>query len=156
MKKLIFSIVTVLFVSISMNAQSDTEEINFYQTLFGMNKQEMVNSFISPAPETSDVFWKIYDSYEVERKALGKERIDLLKKYTQIYDTASEEEINEMINDIMALSKANSSLISKYYKKMNKEINAIEAAQFFQIENYILSKVRAGILEHIPFFGEFK
>jgi len=61
-----------------------------------------------------------------------------------------------MINDIMALSKANNSLIEKYYKKMNKEINAVEAAQFYQIENYILSKVRCGILEKIPFFGEFK
>ena len=39
---------------------------------------------------------------------------------------------------------------------MKKNVNSVEAAKFFQVESYILSQVRVTLLEHIPFFGEFK
>jgi hypothetical protein len=154
MKKLIFSLATLLVFSITANAQSDTDEIAFIQSIFGMEKKELVAEFIDPASTTANTFWSLYDSYETERKALGKDRIALLQTYVDVYETADTAQIDAIMKDVISLGKANDKLIEKYYKKIKKEVSALEAAEFFQIEAYILSSIRVEILDNIPFFGE--
>jgi hypothetical protein len=45
-------------------------------------------------------------------------------------------------------------LIVKYYDKVKKESGVKTAAQFYQLEAYFLSVIRASILNSIPFIGE--
>lgn len=156
MKKVIIAIVTFITLSTSVNAQSDIEELEFLQSIFGMNKKEFVDAFIDPKTETSETFWSIYDSYEAERKELGKNRYNLMVKYVENFDTSTDDQTNQMMSDIISLSKSSEKLIERYYKKMKKSVNATEAAEFYQIEAYILSAIRVEILNEIPFFIEYK
>ena len=48
------------------------------QAAFGMDKKAVVAEFVKPSPAEKDAFWKLYDEYEVKRKELGKQRIELL------------------------------------------------------------------------------
>lgn len=155
MKKLMISFVTLLIVTISSNAQTNAEEVRFLQTIFGMEKQALVESFINPAAENKDAFWEVYNKYETERKELGRKRIGLLNKYIQVYGKASSQETHELVKEMVSLAKSNAKIINKYYKKI-KKINEDNAASFFQIESYIAAKIRVDILESIPFFGEFE
>ena len=47
-------------------------------------------------------------------------------------------------------------LIGTYYKKMKKGSTVKAAAQFVQIESYLLSVVRSAIFESIPIIDELK
>jgi hypothetical protein len=58
------------------------------------------------------------------------------------------------MQDMMALGLANDKLQKTYYGKMKKSSGVKAAAQFLQIEAYLLSAVRATIMENIPFIGE--
>ncbi|MDZ7615111.1 MAG: hypothetical protein U5K51_16515 [Flavobacteriaceae bacterium] len=42
-------------------------------------------------------FWKIYDEYEVERKAIGKERLNLLNSYTTATGKFTDVQADEML-----------------------------------------------------------
>jgi hypothetical protein len=55
---------------------------------------------------------------------------------------------------MISLGSKTDKLISTYYSKMKKPAGVKAAAQFFQIESYLLSSIRAAILEEIPFIGE--
>lgn len=65
-----------------------------------------------------DAFWKLYDAYEVERKALGMRRINLLGDYAENYGTLDDAKIDAMVKEMNDLGLKNDKLISSYYGKM--------------------------------------
>jgi Spy/CpxP family protein refolding chaperone len=152
MKHLFF--IAALFISTLGFAQSASEEVDLIQSLYGMEKKEIVADFITLQGTQKDEFWKLYDAYEMERKELGKERINLLEDYAMHYGTLDDAKTDELINKMISLGAKNDKLIATYYKKMKKPAGVKAAAQFVQIEQYLLSSVRAAILEEIPFIGE--
>ena len=149
------SFITLLMLSVSINAQTDAEEVNFFQTVFGIEKQALVESFVNPSEETKTEFWAAYNEYESARKELGKQRISLLGKYLDTYGNTTDDEVDALIKEMNSLGKSTDKLILKYYKKL-KKLNSVEAAGFLQIESYIAAKLRVEILENVPFFGEFE
>jgi len=153
MKKITF-IFAALFAFSFANAQSASEEIDFFQSIFGMEKKAAVMEFVHPSEEDKTAFWELYDAYETERKNLGKKRIDLLNKYASTYEGMTDEQADALMKDALALNKSTDKLLVKYYKKVKKATSPIVATQFYQMEAYIQSSIRSGILEAIPFVGE--
>jgi len=135
-------------------AQSNAEEIDFLQSIIGGEKKEVVADFIQLEGTSSDAFWGLYDAYEVERKALGKNRISLLEKYASEYEGISDVETDNLVMEAQKLAKGNEKLINSYYKKIKKASGSKAAAQFYQIENYFQALTRTTILENIPLIGE--
>lgn len=134
-------------------AQSAKEETDFIQSIFGMEKKAVVADFLQI--ENSNPFWALYDEYETERKELGVKRWDALINYAENYDELTDDNYDEIIATMISLRKSNDKLADKYYKKIKKVSGAKVAAQFFQLEAYFLSQIRAAIMEEIPYIGEF-
>jgi hypothetical protein len=143
----------LFLISSSLLAQSNTEEIDLVQSVFGMEKKAVVKEFIQLEGAKSDAFWKLYDEFEVKRKELGKKRISLLNKYAETYLDMTDQNTDEMLKEMMSLQTGNDKLIGSYADKIKKAVDVKTAAQFYQIEGYILSKIRAEILENIPLIG---
>jgi len=152
MKKLL-TLVCICLTTVVF-AQSNKEDIDFIQSIYGKEKKTIVADFIKLEGAQKDAFWKVYDQYEAERKELGKKRIALLEKYAAGYGTMDDAAISQNIKETAALGAKTDKLISTYHKKMEKAAGAKAAAQFFQIEAYFLSAIRVSILESIPFIGE--
>lgn len=154
MKKLYFLLGAFLITSTALFAQSKTEEIELLQSIFGMEKKAMVKGFIKLEGDATTTFWNVYDKYEAERKVHGQKRIELLSKYAEHYDQLNDEKIDELMKEMNSQKKSIDKLIVKYYKQVKKASGSKVAAQFLQIENYILSATRLSIFESIPFIGE--
>ena len=150
MKKYILIAVT-LFIASFAYSQSDKEEIDLMQAAFGMDKKAVVADFVKPSPAENDAFWKLYDEYEAKRKELGKQRIELLKQYADKYLTMSGVDADAWTKKVMDLQKKTDKLISDYYSKVLKISDGVVATQFYQIENYILTAIRAEMLQKVPF-----
>jgi hypothetical protein len=154
MKRLIGTCLVVLVAFSISTAQSNQEEVDFMQSIFGMEKKAVVASFIQLDDAEGAAFWAVYDAYEVERKELGQKRIGLINDYVNNYASMSDEKIDEVINATIKQKAATDKLINKYYKKLNKASGSKAAGQFYQIEVFILNIVRAAIFENIPLIGE--
>lgn len=155
MKKVIFSLTLIfLFMSSAVMAQSNTEEVDLMQAVFGMEKKDIVAEFIQPAPGKSDAFWMLYDDYEIKRKDLGKRRINLLNSYIDSYDSLDDSSTSKILDEMISLQTSTDKLLSTYAKKIRKAVDVKTAAQFYQIEGYVLSKIRSSIMENIPVIGE--
>jgi hypothetical protein len=150
MKKYIL-IIAALFLASFAYSQSNKEEVDLYQAAFGMDKKAVVADFVKPSPAQKDAFWKLYDEYETQRKAFGKERIELLKQYADNYLTMTGEQADAWSKKVMELQKKTDNLITTYYTKVKAISDGIVATQFYQIENYILISIRMQILQEIPF-----
>lgn len=152
MKKLL--VIAALFVSAASLAQSNKEDVDFIQSIYGKEKKEIVAGFIKLEGAQKDAFWKLYDEYETQRKELGKQRISLLERYANSYATLDDATTDKLMLDMMALGAKTDKLAKTYYGKIKKASGVKAAAQFIQLESYLTSMVRATIFENIPFIGE--
>ena len=151
------TLLTTLMVALAFFAfsQSNKEEVDLVQSVFGMEKKAMAAEFIKLEGAPKDAFWVAYDEYETKRKELGKKRIGLLEKYVNGYSSMDDAGMDQITKEIISLQGETDKLIVTYYNKIKKGSGVKAAAQFYQFENYILSKIRAEIMENIPLIGEF-
>lgn len=150
MKRLL-TIMILGLAFVTLNAQTSNEEIDYVQAIFGMEKRVAVNDFIELTDAEATAFWMHYDAYEITRKELGKERVELLDKFVLGFEQMSDEESIEWMKSVMSLRARNEKLIEKYYKRILKECSPVIAMQFYQLESYVLAGIRYQILENVPF-----
>jgi hypothetical protein len=138
-------------------AQSDKEDIDMVQAIYGKAKKEIVADFIKmPDSIKAAAFWNLYDNYETERKALGQKRLALLQKYANAYTNLDDKTTEDIMKQTMGLQKSVDGLIVTYYDKIKKSVGVLQAGQFYQLESYLLSATRMYILGNIPFIGELE
>jgi hypothetical protein len=150
MKKLLLIFVALLMIGIS-NAQSNKEEVDLLQSMFGMEKKAMVADFVQVDAAKGDAFWKLYDEYETARKELGKKRIELLDQYVNTYSTITNEAADAWMKEVIKLGTSTDKLLNNYYNKIKKVTDPVTALKFYHIESYILNSIRAKITSEIPF-----
>ena len=146
--------VLLLFAPILALAQPTQDEMEYFQSIYGMEKRALFENFIQLEGDAADDFWLLYDEYEKARKELGKNRVKLLLDYAENYDNLTPEKTDELMKAMIKQKTSLDKLTVTYYKKINKASGSKVAAQFFQLENYVLAGIRMGIMDSIPFIGE--
>jgi len=153
MKNLISLSVLLLFSSVAL-AQSNKEDVEIIQNMFGKQKKELTQVYMTIPEDKKAGFWSLYDQYETERKALGKERIALIEAYANDYATLDDKKASDLMNRKMKWLGDFSKLQKKYYDSMSKIIGGLQASKFFQLEDYLENNIRLYIQENIPFIDE--
>ncbi len=149
--KYITLLIAALFTVLGMSAQTNDEEIDLIQSVYGLEKKAIVKEFVNPKPENIDAFWGVYEKYEIERKVLGKERIKLLEQFSTKYETMSNQESALWMKRMFALDNNQDNLLEGYYKKVSKVTSPLVAMRFYQVENFLLTAMRYQILNEMPF-----
>jgi Spy/CpxP family protein refolding chaperone len=153
MKKstIIAGIFCFLFANVITAQSTVKEEIDIIQGAFGAEKKEIMAKNLDLTGVDATSFWKIYDEYEVERKAIGKDRLNLLNTYTTATGKFTNDQADEMLKKSMSLRSSEDKLIGKYTNKIKKATNATVASQFYMIESYIETGIRFAIYDNIDF-----
>ncbi len=153
MNKILFFALALISFS-STFAQDSTDELTLTKALFGKENKEIVSEFVKIEPGKEKVFWTLFDEFESKRSNGGQKKFVLLNNYVKNYMTLSEAQTDEIIQEIILLTKTQEKLISDYFAKIKKNCGVYTAAQFYQIEWYLTSEVRTNILESIPVIKE--
>ncbi len=152
MKKIML-VAVIALMSLGMKAQT-TNEVEMMQAIFGEEKMMVVAEFVKPGKEHMEAFEKLYNEYEVKRKELGKQSIALLNEYAEKWEGMTDEQADEWMKKVLKVSADREKLVRTYYKKIKKATTPIIATQFYQVETYINTSIKAAIYESIPFVGE--
>lgn len=154
MKKITLFIAAFLCLNISFAQDALTEEIEIVQNLFGAEKRTIIEENINLDGVDSAAFWKIYDAYEIERKEIGKQKLELLHQYTTQKGAVTNMQAEELLKKSINLRSAEDSNIYKAVKKLKKATSPLVASQFYQIEHYISDGIRFSILDNIDFIQD--
>jgi len=153
MKKLLTPIFLLLFSSAF--AQLTQDDVNLIQSMYGKDKRDIMESYLKFKDEKSaTAFWKLYDSYEAERKKLGQSYIKILQDYGKNYASLTNAKADELVTRSYNNNIAFENLFLKYYKQMKPVVGALTAGQFIQTEAYFRNAIKGAILDEIPFIGE--
>lgn len=154
MKKLSLALAMVI-ASFSSNAQSSfKEDVDVVQSIYGKSKSDLVKQYMNLSDTQSVAFTKVYDNYEIERKALGQTKFQLLNDYASNYATLTDAKADELAKGILKNNLGYEKLNDKTYNQVKKAVGAINAAKFIQLEVYLQTTIRNEILNSIPFIGE--
>jgi hypothetical protein len=152
MKKVVSIAIFFFVLSTTTFAQPQQEEIDYYQSIFGMNKKAVVAEFLQL--DNTDAFWTLYDEYEKTRKILAQGRLKTLMDYAEHYENLTNEKTDALVKESIASRKDFNDLVVKYYKKVLKTSGSKTAAQFYQIENYFVTAINGQLYLNVPLIGE--
>jgi len=157
MKHLFNSTVLVfVFIISGFNIQAQTDETQIIQGMYGMQKRDIIQQNMNLTADEATKFWPVYDAYEAERKKLGAERLQILNEYVNAYPSLTNEQADNIVLRIFSSDQAFDKLHKTYYNKLKKEIGAIRASAFFQLEAYLQSAIRFTIQDNLPFISELE
>lgn len=152
----VFLVVIFAAFSITLKAQISFDENSLIQSLYGMEKRELIAKHIKMNVEKSDLFWQLYDEYEIDRKEIGMIRTSNIMAYANKYDKLSASESESLVKASVEVQLEFIRLWEKTYTKMAKSISPVTIAQFIQAEMYIENIIRQELALEIPMIGEFE
>lgn len=155
MKK-VFLLFAVVFCTTAFAQSTLKDDIDVVQSVYGKSKSELVNQYMALSGTQATDFTKVYDAYEVERKKLGQEKIQLINQYATDYAALTDEKSDAIVKGVLKNNIAYDKLYSSYYDKAKKAIGATNAAKFIQLEIYLQTEIRSSLQNAIPFVGELE
>jgi hypothetical protein len=155
MKKIIIS-ATLFLLTGGTFAQSNKEDVDIIQSIFGKQKKEVISAYMTIPQKKVDQFWKLYDTYENARKTLGRQRISLIEQYAKHYDNLTDAKAGELATKKLAWNASYAKFQQTYFTKFSAVIGGLQAAKFIQLEDYIENCIRVAISDEIPFIDQLE
>ena len=146
----------LIFVSASVFAQSTKDEVTYMQSLWGMEKREIVKKHMALSENEAANFWTAYDKYEDTRKELGRERISTVDDYTKNIANLTDAKADELALRILSNQAKFVDLMNSAYTDMKAVVSQTKALQFIQLEMYLDTGLKLKVMEQLPFVGEIK
>jgi hypothetical protein len=153
MKKLLL-LAAVAFSATTFAQSTLKEDVEIVQAVYGKSKSELVTQYMALTGAQATDFAKVYDAYEVARKKLGQEKMQLINQYATDYASLTDEKADALVKGSLKNNLDFEKLYSEYYNKSKKVIGAMNAAKFIQLEFYLQTEIRSAMQNAIPFVGE--
>ena len=147
---LVFSASTIISY-----AQTSDEEAQAIVNLLGVQKKEVIAKLVVIQPKDSAAFWKLYDEYQKKNLQFAKNRIQLYEKTAMSYSNMTPKIADSLSGKYFDNRMSQEKSLQEYYQKIKSATNAVTAFEFYQAEVYILTQVRAYIMQQIPTYSEF-
>jgi hypothetical protein len=143
----------VAFVAKSQISDAEAEAI---VNLLGVQKKEAMAKLVAVSGKDSAEFWKLYDAYQKENKEIALARLTLYEKTAESYGNMTPAIADSLSVKYFANRLNQEKSLEKYYKKIKDATNAVTAFEFYQAEVYMLTQLRASIMQQIPTYGQLK
>ena len=154
--KLKIIILALLFsgaVDVAYSQISD-QEAEAVINLLGVQKREAIAKLVPVAGKDSAAFWKIYDEYQAENKKTAKDRLALYERTAKAYSDMTPSVADSLSRQYFTNRIEQEKSLEAYYQKIKTATNSVVAFEFYQAEIYILTQLRAQIMQQIPTYGQ--
>jgi hypothetical protein len=120
----------------------------------GVQKKEAISKLVVVSAKDSAAFWKIYDEYQVVNKLNAKQRINLYENTAMSYNKMTPAIADSLSAKYFKNRFEQEKNLELFYNKIKVATNALVAFEFYQAEVYMLTQIRAAIMQQIPTYGE--
>jgi hypothetical protein len=154
--KIIFLAAFIIGTISGAQAQTSDAEAEAIVNLLGVQKKEAISKLVPVTGKDSAAFWKIYDEYQQMNKTTAKARIALYEKTAQAYSDMTPFIADSLSTQYFSNRLEQEKSLQEYYKKIKLATNAVIAFEFYQAEVYMLTQIRATIMQQIPTYGQLQ
>lgn len=139
----------------SFDQTSDAEAAAIVN-LLGVQKKEAIAKLVSVTGKDSIAFWKLYEEYNQKNLVTGKQRLRLYEQTAQAYGNMTPKTADSLAKQYFDNRFGQEKTLEEYYKKIKTATSSVIAFEFYQAEVYLLTQIRAQIMQQIPTYGQFQ
>ena len=140
-----------LFATVAAAASSAVHsEIALTRAEIQTDRQAIVADNLPLTEEQAKAFWPLYRSYRGELATLGDKTVRLIEKYADTYDTLTDVQGQEMVDEFFAIQKEELKIRTAWVPKFAKVLPGKLVARFVQIENKLDAVIRLELAAEIP------
>jgi hypothetical protein len=147
---ILFAAVIILGSSGNALAQTEADVIAAVRAQLGANRQALVAENLKLAEEESDGFWPLYREFHNERDKLMDRRVTMLRDFRDNFDTLTNEQSKQIIDDYFQLQDDLLKLRKKYAKQFRTVLSDKRTLRYFQIENMIDTIIDFELVQMVP------
>lgn len=147
-------LITLSLIAFNVFSQEVRTEAETIEDIFGIEKFDVVKQIVDLNDENSMSFLKLYNEYDGKRKVISITEYELLNEYVMKSAEMTETQLGDFMTRILKMSADRESLMREYYNKVNEELGASVATQFYQAERYLWVKILNNNYENYSFLGE--
>jgi hypothetical protein len=136
------------------SAQNMQAYIELLRSDVRQQKAEMLGAVMQLSAADAAKFWPIYNEYDAQLSKLNDLRVANIQEYANSYDQMTDEKADELIRKALVYHKQRSELLATYYERVKKDLGAITAARFIQVENQLLLIIDLQIDSSLPVIGQ--
>ena len=156
LKKIMGAAVVLILMgppSLSLAAQDKpADNMQILRDKIKADKKLVVAANMELTESEAKGFWSIYEQYQKDLQKINQRMVNLLGSYADDYRNKSltDEKAKKLIDEALAIDRAEADLKSAYAPKLGKVLPAIKVVRYLQIENKIRAVVRYDIASGVP------
>ena len=100
--------------------------------------------------EQSDKFWPVVREYDLKRAEIVDKRLALIRQYADNYTSMTPDMAEDIMKESMKIDSDMAKLKKDYFGKVSKELTAVEAARWMQVENFVDNLLRLQVQAELP------
>ena len=154
--KFILTAIFSLSLVIGGYAQTSDAEADALVNLLGVQKKEAIRQLVTVSGKDSIAFWKIYEEYHQKNLGTAKDRLKLYESTANAYGAMSPAIADSLARKYFQNRITQEKSLEEYYQKIKNATNAVVAFEFYQAEVYLVTQIRAQIMQQIPTYGQFQ
>ena len=143
----------ILLVSLVFTLTSFAQESEFTKMMRQMYQDEfteIVNENMNLSPEQNEVFKPIFDEFITELIPIMDAKLINQGKFSEYFKTMTDEQVNEVLNNIWTNSKNYDKVLKKYTGKVSKAISPQTGFRFFLIVQKISTNFEFSVIQNVP------
>jgi hypothetical protein len=138
--------------SLSLAQDKPADNMQILRDKIRADKKLVVATNMELTESEAKSFWSIYEQYQKDLQKINQRMVNLLQSYADDYRNKSltDEKARKLIDEALAIERAEAGLKSAYAPKLSKVLPAIKVVRYLQIENKIRAVVRYDIASGVP------
>ena len=114
------------------------------------DKADIIATAMAFTATEAAAFWPLYKSYEQAQKAVGDDKVALIKDYAAHYDAMTEAKATELVGRLQAVEDKAMAAKRQFVKSLQGVLPAKKVARYYQLENRIQMLVDLNLASEIP------
>jgi hypothetical protein len=146
------AVITTWFVSPALSQDKPSDNMQILREKIKADKKLLVAANMELTESEGRGFWPVYESYQKDLDAIYKRMAKLIQSYAAYYSekTLNDEEARKLIDEMVAVEKADAGLMASYVPKLNAVLPSTKVARYLQIENKIRAALKYDLASNIP------
>ena len=144
--------ITIWFVSPVVSQDKAAANMQILREKIKADKKLLVAANMELTESEAKGFWPVYEEYQKDLTAINQRIGKLIESYAADYraNTLTDEKAQKLIDEMVAIEKADGGLQATYAPKLSKVLPAKKVARYLQIENKIRAALKYELAANIP------
>lgn len=114
------------------------------------DKRDIIAGNMSFTAGEATAFWELYKGYEQAQKAVGDQKVALIKAYAASYSAMTDAKAAELIGQLQAVEDKAAATKRQFIKSLEGVLPAKKVARYYQVDNRIQLLVDLDLASQIP------